>query len=318
MTAANPRPSLLRIATRRSPLAKWQAEHVAQLLKGKEEHIEVQFVEVVTQGDRILDSPLAAVGGKGLFVKEVEEALLDGRADLAVHSLKDVPAEIPAGLMLAAYPRREDPRDALVSARVNRLADLPQAASVGTSSLRRACQLLAARPDVKIISIRGNVQTRVQKIKDGLAGGILAAAGLKRLGLESEIKEILDPTAMMPAAGQGILGLEIRADDASTRARVEALSDPDAWDAGTAERAFLGRLGGGCQVPVAAHATIASDVMTLVALVGWPDGHALVRGERRGSRATAAQIGKALAEELLDRGAGEMLKSIGNTKGSEV
>ncbi len=302
--------SLVRIATRRSPLARWQADHVAGLLKGREPGLQVELVEIVTKGDRILDSPLSAVGGKGLFVKEVEEAVLERRADLAVHSLKDVPAEAPAGLVLASFPKREDPRDAFVSARVSRLADLPTKARVGTSSLRRACQLRAMRPDIEIVSIRGNVHTRVRKIRGELDAGILAAAGLVRLGLSSEICEYIAPDVMLPAVGQGILGLEIRTDDSETRARVEALSDSASADAARAERAFLGRLGGGCQVPIAAHARIEGDAIWLRGLVGWPDGHAVFRGERRAPRRAAADAGRALAEELLGRGADRILASL--------
>ena len=308
MTTA--RAEVVRIATRRSPLARWQARHVAKVLTEREPGLSAEYVEIVTRGDRILDSPLSGVGGKGLFVKEVEEAVIDGRADLAVHSLKDVPAMQPTELVLAAFPKREDPRDVWISSRFKRLADLPQGAQVGTSSLRRACQLKAVRPDLEIVSIRGNVETRIRKILESLSGGVLAAAGLIRLGLESRASEVLDPSVMLPAAGQGILGLEIRVGDDLTRRRVEALADPATRDAAVAERAFLARLGGGCQVPIAAHAIVEGEEISLRGLVGWPDGHAIVQGVRRAARSAGAEAGASLAEELLARGAGEILGSL--------
>ncbi len=300
----------VRIATRKSPLALWQAEHVKALLLAREPGLAVALVKLSTKGDKILDSPLAKIGGKGLFVKEIEDALLDGRADLAVHSLKDVPAEVPAGLVLASHPPREDPRDAFVSSRHARLAEVPNGARLGTASLRRACQIKAERPDIDIVSIRGNVQTRIRRIRDELDGGVLAYAGLKRLGLADQAAEVIEPEAMLPAVGQGVLAIETRAADAAMRGRAEALGDRDAVDAVTAERAFLARIGGGCQVPLAAHATLEGDRMTVRALVGWPDGHEVLRAQRQGSRRDAARMGLDLAEELLGRGADRILASL--------
>src|SRR5262249_10909884 len=239
----------LRIATRKSPLALWQANHVAGLLRARSPGTEVTLVELSTAGDRMLDAPLSPIGGKGLFVKEIEAALLDGRADLAVHSLKDVTSNFPPELVLAAVPEREDPRDAWISPRGIRFADLPRGARVGTSSLRRACQVLAMRPDVEVVSLRGNVGTRIRKTEElGLAGSILALAGLRRLELEARITELLPPEVMLPAVGQGALALECRA-ESPHRPLVESLEHPPTRVTIDAERAFLELLEGGCTVP---------------------------------------------------------------------
>lgn len=303
--------TLLRLATRRSPLALWQAHHVASLLKTNDPQLEVELVEIVTQGDKILDQALSQVGGKDLFVKEIEVALMDGRADLAVHSLKDVPTSLPEGLEIAAFPPREDPRDAFVSTRWDRIADLPEGARIGTSSLRRAAQLLAHRPDLRIETIRGNVQTRLRRMEEqNLDGTMLAHAGLLRLEMAQHAREVLDPTVMLPAVGQGILAVEVRSDDASTKARVQRLEDPAARAAATAERAFLRRLEGGCQVPIAAHTFRRDDGIRLVGLVSSLDGRQRFEGERVGDPADSERLGVELAEELLSQGAGAVLAEL--------
>ena len=304
--------TLLRLATRRSPLALWQAHHVADLLRRDDPELEVELVEIVTQGDKILDQALSRVGGKDLFVKEIEVALMDGRADLAVHSLKDVPTSLPDGLEIAAFPPREDPRDAFVSLKHDGVGALPEGARVGTSSLRRAAQLLALRPDLKIETIRGNVQTRLKRMEaQGMDGTMLAYAGLKRLGMAEHAREVMDPSVMIPAVGQGILAIEVRSDDAATKARVQRLEDPAARAAAVGERGFLRRLEGGCQVPIAAHTfrTEGEDVR-LVGLVSSLDGRERFLGERTGPVETTEAMGIDLAEELLGQGAGAVLAEL--------
>jgi hydroxymethylbilane synthase len=303
----------LRIGTRKSPLALWQARHVAALLRSREPGLEVELVQVVTKGDKILDSPLAKVGGKGLFVKEIEEQLLAGTVDLAVHSLKDMPADLPKGLVLAAVPVREDPRDALVTSKHRHLDDLPQGARVGTSSLRRACQLKHWRKDVEIVSIRGNVQTRLRKIEGELDAGVLAAAGLKRLDLASRIAELIAPERILPAVGQGVLALEAREGDPRVLPRLAALEDAPTRVAVTAERAFLQRLGGGCQVPIAAYATVDGDAIDFRGMVGHPDGSRVVEFAQRcrfASLAEVAALGVRGAEDVLARGAQAILDEV--------
>lgn len=303
----------LRIGTRRSALALWQANHVAALLRSREPGLEVELVEIVTKGDKILDSPLAKVGGKGLFVKEIEEQLLDGRVDLAVHSLKDMPAELPEGLVLGCVPEREDPRDAFVSAKYERLEDLPPGARLGTSSLRRAAQLKAWRQDLEIVSIRGNVQTRIRRIDEELDGGILAAAGLKRLGLEARIREIIGTDRMLPAVGQGALAIEIRDGDGPVGARVGALEDRQTRFAVACERAFLRRLGGGCQVPIAAYATVDGDRLSFRGLVAEPDGTRILTYQDTitfESIADVEGLGTLAAERVITQGAAELLARV--------
>jgi hydroxymethylbilane synthase len=303
----------LRIGTRRSPLALWQAHHVSALLRQREVGLEVELVEIVTRGDKILDSPLAKVGGKGLFVKELEEQLLSGAVDLAVHSLKDMPAQLPQGLILAAVPPREDPRDAFVSSKHRGLEDLPRGARVGTSSLRRACQLKHWRRDLEIVSIRGNVQTRLRKIDTELDGGILAAAGLKRLGLADRIAEVVAPERILPAVGQGVLAIEARGADRDVLSRLVALEDAPTRVAVTAERAFLERLGGGCQVPIAAYARVEGDEVDLRGLVGHPDGSAVVEFAERlrfTSLDEVASLGRRGAQQVLARGAQAILSEV--------
>jgi len=296
---------MLVIASRGSQLALWQARWVQQKLadRGLETRIEI----IKTTGDKITDVPLAKVGTKGLFTKEIEEALLDGRADLAVHSLKDLPTELPASLVLAAIPVREDPRDAIVG---KRLAELPKGAKVGTSSLRRAAQLRQLRPDLEIESIRGNLDTRVRKLDEGLYDAIvLAAAGLKRLGWGQRIAELLPPEIMCSAVGQGALAIETRAEGAGYRACV-ALDDSQTRAAVTAERAVLAALGGGCQVPIGAYATVSNASLRMVSVVASPDGSEIVRGETHGPVADAERLGSALGEDLLDRGARRILDAV--------
>jgi hydroxymethylbilane synthase len=302
----------VRIATRKSPLALWQARHVGALLQAAHPGLSVSFVEMSTEGDRFLSAPLSAVGGKGLFVKEIEQALIDERADLAVHSLKDMTSVLPPGLLLAAVPTREDPRDAFCSPRGLRLESLPQGARVGTSSLRRSCLLRAWRPDLEIVSLRGNVQTRLARTRElELAGAVLAYAGLRRLGLESEVTEVLSVERSLPAVGQGVLAIECREADARVRGLLQALEDGTTRSAVRAERALLARLEGGCTVPLAGYATVEGDEVHLRGMVGRPDGTRVVSGERRGPVAEAQALGEALAEELLSRGAGEILRDFG-------
>jgi hydroxymethylbilane synthase len=291
------------IASRGSQLALWQARWVSRRLIELGHVCLIQIIK--TTGDKITDVPLAQVGGKGLFTKEIEEALLDGRADLAVHSLKDLPTELPAGLVLAAVPEREDPHDALVG---RKLVDLPAGAAVGTSSLRRAAQLRRLRPDLTIESIRGNLDTRLRKLDEGRYDAIvLAAAGLKRLGWEARIAEILPDEVMCPAVGQGALAVETRAAGAGWDA-CAALDHPATHSAVAAERAFLRALGGGCQVPIGAHATVTGARLHLVGLVIAADGSAVVRGEREGPAAEAEAIGAALGAKLLEQGARAILE----------
>lgn len=299
---------MIRIATRRSPLAKWQANHVSQLLRDREPGLEVRLHELVTRGDKILEVPLADVGGKGLFVKEIEDALLHGDAEVAVHSMKDLPAVLAPGLVLAAVPQREDPRDALCSPRWKTLAALPEGARVGTSSLRRSAQLKALRPDLQMEMVRGNVETRLRKASEGLDAVVLAYAGLRRLGLAEHATYVFPPEEMLPAVAQGALALEARADDAPTLKRLAALEDPETRVRIEAERGFLARIEGGCQVPIAGHATLAGGKVTLRALVASLDGARVIRGERTGAYAEARALGESLAEELLSRGADQILR----------
>ena len=302
----------VRIATRQSPLALWQARHVSALLTARHPGLQVSLVEMTTEGDRFLSAPLSSVGGKGLFVKEIEQALIDGRADLAVHSLKDMTSLLPEGLMLAAVPAREDPRDAFCSPAGLTLDKLPRGAKVGTSSLRRSCILRSRRPDLEIVGLRGNVQTRLNKTRElGLAGAMLAYAGLKRLGLEREITEVLSPEVSLPAVGQGVLAIQCRTDDADTRALLAPLEDEVTRVAVTAERALLAKLEGGCKVPMAGHATVRDGVVHLRGFVGQPDGSRVVEGEVRGPISNAHALGEALAADLLSRGAQEILRDFG-------
>lgn len=309
MSAASPLPAPLVIATRKSRLALWQAEHVAAALRTAHPGLDVELLAMSTKGDRILDRSLAAIGGKGLFIKELETALEDGRAQIAVHSMKDVPAEMPPGMTLAAMLPRADARDALITRDGLTLAELPPKARLGTSSLRRRAQLLAARPDLEISALRGNVETRLKRLDDGdLDAIVLAAAGLSRLGLGYRIGALLDPAVSLPAVGQGVIGIECRSDDIESRAAVRALDDAASSAAVTAERAFARRLGGSCQSPIAAYATLeAPDRLLLRGLVAEPDGSRVIQDVVVGSAAQALQLGEQLAERLLAEGAGELL-----------
>ena len=302
-------PQTLRIATRKSPLAIWQAEHVAERLRHAHPDLPVELVGMSTQGDKILDTPLAKIGGKGLFVKELEQGMLEGKADIAVHSMKDVPVELPEGLRLAAILERQDPRDAFVSNRFASLADLPQGAVVGTSSLRRQCQLGEQRPDLRILPLRGNVNTRLRKLDEGQFDAvILAAAGLKRLGFGERISCFLEPEQSLPAIGQGAIGIECRTDDDWVEQLLRPLHDSDTALCVEAERAMNNRLMGGCQVPIAGYAVQNHGRIHMQGLVGEPDGSRIIRAEISGPAEDAGALGAALAEDLLGQGADHILK----------
>lgn len=301
----------LRIATRKSPLALWQAEHVATRLRRLHPHLSVDIAGMSTRGDKILDSPLAKIGGKGLFVKELEEGILSGVADIAVHSMKDVPVELPDGLDLPVILLREDPRDAFVSPRYAHPDQLPPGARVGTSSLRRQCQMAARYPHLDFFALRGNVNTRLVKLDAGeYEAIILAAAGLKRLHQETRISCYLEPEISLPAIGQGAIGIECRRDDPRVLRYIQALDDATTHRCVAAERAFNARLQGGCQVPIAGHAVWDGEQLYLRGLVGEPDGSRVIVGNCRGPADSAQQLGVALAEDLLARGAGEILQRL--------
>lgn len=292
-------------------MALWQAEHVAERLEALHSGLRVELVKMVTRGDQILDAPLAKVGGKGLFVKELEQGLLEGRADIAVHSMKDVPADFPEGLYLPVILEREDPRDALVSLKYRSLAELPEDSKIGTSSLRRQAQLRRKLPRARITALRGNVGTRLEKLEtEGLDAIILAAAGLKRLGLEHRITETLAPEVSLPAVGQGAIGIECRCGDAAIEALIFPLHHPDTADCVLAERAFNARLDGGCQVPIAGHAELRPNGIRLRGIVADPDGTAWVMDEIEGARSEARDLGGVLASRLLDAGADAILKRV--------
>ncbi|HEY7586952.1 MAG TPA: hydroxymethylbilane synthase [Candidatus Deferrimicrobiaceae bacterium] len=304
------RDGVIRMGSRGSKLALWQAEfvqfEVERMTGGK-----VEIVKIKTTGDMILDVPLARVGGKGLFVKEIEEALLSGRIDLAVHSMKDVPTDLPPALEIVAITKREDPRDAFISDKVKRFEDLPKGARVGTSSLRRQTQLLGIRPDLVVLDNRGNLDTRIRKMEEGKFDAIiLAAAGLRRLGWEGRITQVLPEEVSLPAIGQGALGIEIRREDAETRNAVSFLNDRDTSLSVRAERGFLKRLEGGCQVPIAAYGRTNGDSIEIDGMVGRPDGSEIVRGSARGAVADPEGLGVKLAEQLLARGAKEILDEV--------
>ena len=301
---------ILKIATRQSPLALWQAEHIRARLEAMHADLKVELVTFVTQGDKILDTPLAKIGGKGLFVKELEEALLDGRADLAVHSMKDVPMALPEGLTLAVICEREDPLDAFVSNTYNSFAELPHGAKVGTSSLRRKCQILKQRPDLEIIDLRGNVGTRLSKLDAGLYDAIiLASAGLKRLGLADRIRHTLQLEISLPAVGQGALGLECRAADQAVLDLILPLLHDETDICVRAERAFNAYLEGGCQVPIAGYASLSQGQVHIEGRVGSVDGATLLKVELKGTPEQAEQLGETLAQKLLEQGAGDLLKA---------
>ncbi len=302
---------ILRIATRKSPLALWQAEYVSRLLTEAHPGLQVELVKMTTQGDKILDTPLAKVGGKGLFVKELELGMLNGDADIAVHSMKDVPVEFPEGLHLPVICPREDPRDAFVSNRFESLAALPQGARVGTSSLRRQCQIREKRPDLEILDLRGNVNTRLQKLDKGDYDAIiLAAAGLIRLDFNQRIREFIAPEVSLPAIGQGAVGIECRVDDLLVNELIAPLNDINTAIRVLAERAMNVRLQGGCQVPIAGYAELDKGVLFLRGLVGEPDGSEIIRGDIAGSPDNAEEMGQILADDLLSRGANRILEAL--------
>jgi hydroxymethylbilane synthase len=315
----------LRIATRKSQLALWQAEHVAALLRSAHPELQIELVPLLTQGDRIQDRTLAAIGGKGLFIKELEVALENLRADIAVHSMKDVPAELPHGLIIGAVLKRADPLDALVTTSgIARLEDLPRGAVVGTSSLRRQAQIRALRPDLHIEAMRGNVDTRLRKLdaaQESGAGGtggtgkrmdaiVLACAGLIRLGLESRITARLDPKVCLPAVTQGVIGIECRQNDSRTVEILRPLEDPATRKVMDAERAFAARLGGSCQSPIAAYAELEGERISLRGLVAEPDGSRLLHDSLSGSAGNPAALGRQLAERILAAGAGPLLERL--------
>ncbi|MFO1367560.1 MAG: hydroxymethylbilane synthase [Marinagarivorans sp.] len=303
--------SLLRIATRQSALALWQAEYVKAELQRHHPQLCIELVPMTSRGDVLLDVPLAKVGGKGLFVKELEQALLDNSADIAVHSMKDVPMEFPPGLGLAVICEREDPRDAFVSNQYGCLADLPAGSIVGTSSLRRQSQLLAARPDLSVAFLRGNVNTRLSKLDNGEYHAIiLAAAGLIRLGFHERIASFLDSTESLPAGGQGAVGIECRTQDDDIHRLLAPLHHRLTAEQVLAERAVNRRLEGGCQVPIGCFAVHEGDQLWLRGLVAEPDGSAIIRSERRGPASDAEALGIALAEDLLQRGAQRILQAV--------
>ncbi|MEW8278218.1 MAG: hydroxymethylbilane synthase [Candidatus Thiodiazotropha sp.] len=304
----------LTIATRKSPLAMWQAEHVAAALKKAHPDLRVELLGMTTQGDKILDTPLAKIGGKGLFIKELEQGLMSKEADIAVHSMKDVPVELPRGLHLPVIMRREDPRDAFVSNRYRHIDELPQGGCVGTSSLRRQCQLAEMRPDLVIKSLRGNVNTRLRKLDEGEYDAIiLAAAGLKRLGFEARITALIGPEQSLPAIGQGAVGIECRVEDQRVNALIAPLHHADTAHCVHAERAMNQRLNGGCQVPIAGYAMLESGNLWLRGLVGEPDGSRIIRGEVEGTTQEADAMGRGLAERLLEWGADDILKALYDT-----
>ena len=301
----------LKIATRKSPLALWQAEYVAGALRERNPGLGIELVAMRTSGDKLLDAPLARVGGKGLFIKELERALLDGRADVAVHSMKDVPVELPPELHLPVVMARADPRDALVSMRFGALGALPPGAVVGTSSLRRRCQLAAHRPDLRIENLRGGVDTRLRRLDDGDFDAIvLAVSGLERGGHGARVTEALDVATMLPAAGQGALGIECRRGDTRVEALVAPLACPRSSACVLAERAFNRRLEGGCQVPIAAYATLEDGGLSLRGLVASLDGARVLRARVRGRVEDAEPLGAEAAAAVLEQGAGEILARI--------
>lgn len=302
---------LIRIATRKSALALWQANHVQSLLQQAHPGLQVELVKIVTQGDRITDRPLAEIGGKGLFLKELEVALLNGEADLAVHSMKDVPAEMMSGLVLEAVLPRANPYDALVSRENKCLADLPPGSLIGTSSLRRQSQLLALRPDLLVKDLRGNVDTRLRKLDEGQYDAIvLACAGLQRLGLGGRITEILNTSGWLPASTQGIIGLQCRNDDTETKSLISPLADQETAIVARAERTVARVLEASCQVPLAVYAVLGDDIVQLDAVVSSPDGQTMIKASLQAPASEAVRLGERVAEKLLDGGAREIIDAL--------
>ncbi len=301
----------LRIATRRSKLAMWQAEHVMSLLRSAHPDLPVELVPMSTQGDRVLDRALAEVGGKGLFVKELEVAMQEGRADIAVHSMKDVPSELPPGFAIVAVLPRANPLDAFISRRFKRFEELPQGARVGTSSPRRQSQLRHARPDLKLELLRGNVDTRLRRLDEGeLDAILLACAGLERLGIAHHVTQQLDLDLSLPAVGQGVIGIESRVDDARSRAALAALHHADSFTRLVAERSFAATLGGSCHSPIAAHASLDGGRLTVRGFIGAPDGSETYRDQVDGPATEAATLGHELARRMQAAGAGQLLERL--------
>jgi len=300
------------IGTRGSKLAVWQANWVKDEIAANHPEVSISLKIIKTTGDKILDVPLSRVGGKGLFVKEIEEALFRKEIDLAVHSMKDVPAELPEGLIIDAYTKREDPRDAFLGREKSlRMENLHPGGVVGTSSLRRQAHIKRFFPELKTVSIRGNLDTRIRKIEEmKLDGVVLAAAGIKRMGFESKVSQYLSEEKFIPAVGQGILGIEVREADNATREAIAALDDPDARAAVLAERGFLKTLEGGCQVPIAAYARVTEVTVSLHGMVASLDGMRVIEDTLEGERSESEDVGQALAETLLSRGAGKILKDV--------
>lgn len=304
-------PTILKIATRQSPLALWQANFIKNRLEDLYPQIKVKLISMVTKGDVILDTPLAKIGGKGLFVKELENALLEKCADIAVHSMKDVPMQFPKGLGLSVICKREDPRDAFISNKYQSLDELPQGSIVGTSSLRRQCQLKQLRPDLDIRSLRGNVGTRLTKLDNGDYDAIiLAAAGLIRLGMPNRITSFIETTQFLPAAGQGAVGIECRTDDAAVQALLAPLADPETTACVLAERAMNAHLQGGCQVPIGGYAVLENGHIYLRALVGALDGSKIIYAEGKNTLENAEILGVQIAEKLLAQGADRILADV--------
>lgn len=302
----------LKIATRKSPLALWQAEEVARRLKIHHPQLDVVLVGMSTKGDKVLDSPLAKIGGKGLFVKELEQGLLDAHADIAVHSIKDVPVGFPDGLHLPVILQREDPRDAFVSVHHATISHLSTNAKIGTSSLRRQCQIRHVHPGFVLENLRGNVNTRLSKLDTGdFDAIILASAGLKRLGLEYRIRDYLKTDLCLPAIGQGAIGIECRIHDTRIEELIQPLHDRETATCIRAERAINKRLSGGCQVPLAGFAEIDDEGIHVRGLIGYPDGSRIIRSKASGDPVDAAELGLQVAENLLSQGAGQILKSLG-------
>lgn len=300
------------IGTRSSKLALWQAEYIAGCIRKKYPEKTVELLHITTKGDKVLDVPLAKIGGKGLFTKEIETAMLEGEIDIAVHSLKDMPTQLPDGLVLAAVTERADAADAFVSIKYEKFTSLPKGARVGTSSLRRKAQLLHVRPDLQIGSLRGNVNTRLEKLEQGYFDAIiLAAAGLKRLGFGAKIRELLPKSLCLPAVGQGVMAVEARADDDAMRDLLQFLHDEKSWQEAIAERAFLARVEGGCQVPVGVHAVAADGVITVEAVIASLDGKQLFHDRESGPVSSAAELGRKAAERLLDEGGLAIMQEIG-------
>lgn len=303
----------IRIGTRGSPLALWQANWIKSELQTLHEGLGVEIVIIKTSGDKIQDAPLAKIGGKGLFVKEIEEGLIRGEIDIAVHSMKDVPIKLPDGLAISVITQRENPMDALISRGNIKLADLPKNARIGTGSLRRTTQLLNYRPDLQIVPMRGNIDTRIKKLEtEGLDAIILASAGLIRMGWKDMISEIIDPAILLPSVGQGAVGIEARRFDVEVLQAIVGLDHEETHLALEAERAFLRVMGGGCQVPIACYATLSRSKLNLKALVGSPDGKQILKSEINGLCQNAESLGDSLGKELLKMGAGKILEEIYN------